>query len=200
MKGRTPTPTTLKILAGNPGNRPLPEGEPQPPADIYPQPPDWISEEGRAMWDSRISVFAPLRLVTRADRDTFARWCELMVAYLKEKTFVQRNGTTYPVYENVATLDANGRPLLNDAGLVVLQKQLKAVKKFPQVEIMHRLLRELRSIEADFGMTPASRTRINVLGDGQSHGNKLRDKFKYYQRRRTAGGTGGGGSTGGEET
>ena len=49
MAGRKPKPTKLKLLAGNPGGRPLPENEPQPDPAI-PDPPDWMEGEALAEW------------------------------------------------------------------------------------------------------------------------------------------------------
>ena len=40
MRGRKPTPTTLKRLRGNPGRRPLPKDEAEPPvSERVPRPP-----------------------------------------------------------------------------------------------------------------------------------------------------------------
>lgn len=44
MRGRKPTPTILKLLAGNPGKRPLPAHEPRPEvADEFPAAPEWLT-------------------------------------------------------------------------------------------------------------------------------------------------------------
>ena len=45
-RGRKPKPTHLKVLAGNPGKRPLPKNEPKP-KPIAPRCPQWLDPIAR---------------------------------------------------------------------------------------------------------------------------------------------------------
>lgn len=59
MVGRKPTPTVLKLAAGNPGKRRLNADEPQfKPLDALPPCPDWLGRAGTDFWHQQ----APLAL------------------------------------------------------------------------------------------------------------------------------------------
>ena len=82
---------------GNPGKRALSENEPVPPAgDIIP--PDWLSFDGRWIWDSIAPVAISMRTLTTADVLTFARYCDRFARYLELKTFVREKLHGNPFY------------------------------------------------------------------------------------------------------
>ncbi len=61
--------------------------------------------------------------------------------------FVRKHGSTYPIK------DGNGK--------------VKALGQFPQVAQIHKLSLALSRLEAEFGLTPSARTRINVPISGE---------------------------------
>ena len=75
MKGPKPTPTRLKVLRGNPGQRPLPGREPQVPA-VVPDPPTWLEGEALTKWHEVSTNMAGLGILTRLDRDVLTVYCE----------------------------------------------------------------------------------------------------------------------------
>lgn len=75
MAGRPPKPTRLKILQGNPGHRPLPENEPQPPAG-KPKPPETLSTEARNLWNRYSARYEAMGTLTIADELAFGNWME----------------------------------------------------------------------------------------------------------------------------
>lgn len=72
-------PTTLKLLRGNPGRRPLPKNEPQPAVGA--QPPPWLSEVARYEWLRKAPMLEALGVLTVADEDALATYCELFAAF-----------------------------------------------------------------------------------------------------------------------
>lgn len=66
MAGRSPVPTALKILRGNPGKRPLNKNEPQGQAEVPNHPPKWMSSVEKACW-RRIKTIAPAGVITGSD-------------------------------------------------------------------------------------------------------------------------------------
>lgn len=72
-------PTTLKLLRGNPGRRPLPKDEPQPALGA--KPPAWLSEVARREWDRKAPMLEKLGVLTEADEDALATYCELFAAF-----------------------------------------------------------------------------------------------------------------------
>ncbi len=79
--GRPAKPTVLKIIAGNPGKRPLPAAEPQFPACPTTRP-DWLAGEAVALWDKLAPALDFNGLLTTASRESLATYCDLMGGYI----------------------------------------------------------------------------------------------------------------------
>lgn len=85
MRGRKPKPTNLKILAGNPGRRPLPDGEPCPDA-VLPTPPDFLDDQALREWERIAPELHQLGLLTRLDRAALAAYCQSYAHWIKAET------------------------------------------------------------------------------------------------------------------
>lgn len=75
-QGRKPKPTALKVLAGNPGKRPLPPNEPQPRPGL-PACPDWMGADGRLMWGRVVPELERLGVLTSVDVGVVETYCSL---------------------------------------------------------------------------------------------------------------------------
>ncbi|QKK10165.1 MAG: phage terminase small subunit P27 family [Planctomycetota bacterium] len=76
------------------------------------------------------------------DGNAIARYVELWVEWQTALAFVRKHGSTYPIK------DGNGK--------------VKSLGQFPQVASVHKLSLALSRLEAEFGLTPSARSRINV--------------------------------------
>lgn len=139
-KGRKPTPTTLKILNGNPGKRPLPQDEPKP-KPLMPKRPTWLTGEGKKMWDRLAPELERIGLLTIVDGESFAAACQCWGTYVDCLCYLQENGLTY-IYVNT-------------------QGAENEIER-PQVKIGQKALDQFRAFCSEFGLTPSSRTRIEV--------------------------------------
>jgi P27 family predicted phage terminase small subunit len=99
--------------------------------------PAWLSKDEQAEWKRITRELSAMQLLTSADADAIAVYCQVAVRYRAASDEVSRNGLT--------VMTPNGYPVINPA--------LSIVNKC--IQQMHRLLTE-------FGMTPASRSRIAV--------------------------------------
>jgi P27 family predicted phage terminase small subunit len=136
--GRRPTPTGLKILRGNPGKRSLNRREPTPPTDEkLPEAPAHLTEAARAEWERVVPDLAGCGLLTRIDHVALVGYCATWGRVLE----LEKDLTT----EKVVLKTKKGYPVLNPT-FTALQSELK----------------QLRSFLTEFGMTPASRSRIQV--------------------------------------
>lgn len=134
--GRIPTPTSLKVLRGNPGQRPINEEEPRPPtADVAPPP--RLTGEALAKWQEIAPLLASMGVFTQADRGVIERYCLMHEQWLHVVKHVQENGMTQLTQTGYSQLTAEGS----------LFKSLPA---------------ELMRIEAQFGMTAAARSTMKV--------------------------------------
>jgi len=73
VRGRPRTPTALRVLRGNPGQRRLPKGEPQPERGA--EPPTWLPVAARKEWNKLAPMLDRLGVLTEADGETLAQLC-----------------------------------------------------------------------------------------------------------------------------
>ena len=145
--GRPSVPTSLKILRGNPGKRPLNAAEPQPPADGIAMPPH-LGEVASARWAELLPMLQSTRVMTRADVEALARYCDTYEWWLAVRAKLKKEGDTYPI--------------LNDGG------EIKYIAQRPEVSIAHKLAQQLRQLESDFGLSPAARVSLKVEPDAKT--------------------------------
>lgn len=138
-RGPPPKPTALKLLAGNPGKKPLNRREPKPRAGT-PHCPAWLSPAARKVWHRLARELRAMRVLTLVDADAFAAYCHTYARWREAEEFLDQRGLVYP--------------LRDDKG------QVKCMQQWPQVAIARNLLLVLRAYQQEFGLTPASRSRI----------------------------------------
>ena len=79
--GRPPKPTALKIIAGNPGKRPINALEPNA-GDIDTKPPADLSEAATAHWERLAPMLAKSGVLKQSDRDLLFVYCESYAVWL----------------------------------------------------------------------------------------------------------------------
>ncbi len=136
MRGRRPKPTHLKLLEGNPGQRPVNKNEPVPIGDLR-EPPEWLNEEQTRSWNYALA-HAPHGLLKRLDRSILVVW---VVAECFHAEAVQKVGEFGMLAKSYAT----GAPIQNPY-LLIATKQAQLMVK----------------AAAELGFTPASRSRVSV--------------------------------------
>ena len=147
MPGPAPKPTRLKLIEGNPGKKALPTNEPLPPAaNCLPEPPERFGPDAVAEWNRTGPVLHKMGLITLSDLPMFEAYCEAWGGYVS----AQRTYAAQPLVEG-----QKGNLVRNPAAQISRDNLDKAI-----------------SLARDFGMTPASRTRIDLPG-GQATGGGL---------------------------
>lgn len=140
MRGRKPKPTTLKILDGNPGRRPLNNGEPLAPAEV-PECPEFLDDEAKAEWFRTAPVLLNMGLLTTADRAALAAYCVVYSRWVAAEAQVRRQGT-------------------------IVKSPLKNFPmKSPYLTVADQAMETMRKFMVEFGLTPSSRSRIRVPGN-----------------------------------
>lgn len=136
VRGRKPTPTALKKLHGNPGKRPLPKGEPKPPAvDAVPAP-RHLNAVAAAEWHRLVVQFRALGIFSTLDAGLLESYCISYGRAVKAERRLARTG---------------GEVITNVAGNLVDN---------PWARVSQRERENMRKLAAEFGMSPASRPRI----------------------------------------
>ena len=138
MRGRKPKPTAVKVLAGNPGKRPLNTSEPQPPVpERTPYVPRHLNDEAKREWRRMASILLVLGLYTEVDRAALAMYCQAWGRW------VIAEGKCAEI----------GEVLYTDKGYAY-PNPWRAEANRAQ-DLMRRLFTE-------FGLTPSARSRLSV--------------------------------------
>lgn len=151
MKGRKPIPTGIKELRGNPGKRPLNDREPKPPAEI-PTCPSHLTGEARKEWNRIVPELKACGVLTKIDRAALAAYCDAYGTWVEANAKMGKSG-------GLMVKSPNGYPMQNP----YLSIRNKAF------ELMHKFLIE-------FGMTPSSRSRVQVYHPAEE--DKLEQRLK----------------------
>lgn len=146
MRGRKPKPTVLKILAGNPGRRPLNSTEPQPTRGI-PTMPTCLNSEAKAEWKRITPELDRLGLLTIVDRAALTYYCLAHSQAIAAANNIEKNGVTIDV-------DVFAR----ESGDVVGSRTIVN----PAVKIHNDAIRIAHKFLAEFGLTPATRSRLKA--------------------------------------
>lgn len=145
-RGRKAKPAGLKLVEGrgkgrDSGGRKV--VEPPPFVRLEPEPPFELSARAREEWDRVVPELSRLSIVKPIDAATLAAYCEAFA------TFV------------AATADIQAR------GLVVENRSVKKdgtestwFTANPSVGIQKSSSAELRALASEFGLTPASETKV----------------------------------------
>lgn len=144
-RGPAPKPTALRVLEGNPSHRPLPANEPKPevPAKA-PSPPKGLLPAARAEWKRLAPKLIALGVLTEVDMGAFAAMCQNYAYYLAADQEITKGGTdpagTYQMFTT-----ATGY-----------------MQQHPMLAIRKQNYDNWRRSLMDFGLTPASRSRITA--------------------------------------
>ncbi len=82
-RGMRPKPTALKLIAGNPGKRPVNAQEPHlPPSATHA--PEWLTDAARAHWERLAPMLIGAGVVRESDRDVLATYCTLFAEFTEQ--------------------------------------------------------------------------------------------------------------------
>lgn len=135
-RGRKPKPTVLKILAGNPGRRPLNDQEPKPSSSPV-RCPAWLDDEAKKKWRALVPELKRLGLLTLVDGDALAAYCQAWAEFRAATEQISKEGRT-------ATLE-NGRVLSHPA-VAQQRSAMQVIRQFSQL----------------FGLDPSSRSALKA--------------------------------------
>ncbi len=136
MRGRKPKPTRLKKLAGNPGKHPLNKHEARVGPEI-PTCPSHLLGEARREW-KRITVeLYSAGLLTLVDRAALAGYCQAWARWVRAERELTKRGEVI--------LGVHG-----------------TLKVSPWHTVAKNAKEEMRKFLVEFGMSPASRSRVEA--------------------------------------
>lgn len=134
--GTKPKPTKLKILEGNPGKRPINIHEPKP-KPITPACPRWLSPAAKKEWKRIVPELENLGLLTCVDGAALEGYCQSYARWVEAEQFLGKHGTIFKTPSGY-------------------------IQQLPQVSIAQKYLNIVKAFCAEFGLTPSSRSGINI--------------------------------------
>jgi P27 family predicted phage terminase small subunit len=151
-RGTKPIPPELKVLAGNPGGRPIPN-TPKPPtgATVLRCPPH-LRGEARKQWRKIAKDLYGSGLLTKIDRPALSAYCTCWDRWLQAEDHVREHG--------VILRTKTGYPVQN-----------------PSLAIAAKAMKQMMAILTEFGMTPSSRARIHVEPEHGTSADPEDDEF-----------------------
>ncbi|MBI4911051.1 MAG: phage terminase small subunit P27 family [Acidobacteria bacterium] len=135
-RGPAPKPTALRMMEGNPGHRPLNGNEPRP-RPVAPKCPAHLDKEAKREWRRMVPILLRMGVLSEADGHALANLClaysRLIRAQLK----------------------------LNESGLL-MKTPSGFLMQNPLIAIINSSVDTINRISREFGLTPASRSRLHT--------------------------------------
>jgi P27 family predicted phage terminase small subunit len=144
-RGRPSTPTTLKVLYGNPGNRPLNQDEPKP-KPLLPYKPKMLKGEALKEWRRITKKLYDLGLLTEIDGAALAAYCQCYARWIQAEEFLEK-------YSHDKEGNFNGFMTKTNSGYF---------QQLPQVSIAQTYAKLMSVYLGKFGLSPADRVGLSV--------------------------------------
>lgn len=148
MRGRPPTPAHLKLITGNPGNRPIDPGVVVPADMGLPECPDHLDAIAQAEWARITPDLHALGLLTKIDRAALAMYCAAYGRWV------------YAEQQLTALRDTPGGGLIK-----ITPNGFEALNYW--LVISNKAQEQLKSALVEFGMTPVARARVKQMAQNQ---------------------------------
>ncbi len=134
--GRKPLPTHLKVVKGTARAHRLNHEEPKPAVSM-PEPPSFLDARCRQRFMELAALLAAQGIMTELDASALGRYCVVWCRWLDAEQEIRSRGA-----------------VVKTAGGNVIQN--------PFLPVANRCLAQMAQLEAEFGMTPSSRSRIRA--------------------------------------
>lgn len=144
-RGRPPKPTALKILQGNPGKRKLNPDEPKPSAPRKKRPPEHLHRYAKELWIQYVPELERLGLLSLLDTGLLEMGCSAYAEWRLAHEALEEHGRI--------------QEIIREDGSTYRQQS-------PEVSMAKQAYEQYRGFCNEFGLSPASRTRINGPSSG----------------------------------
>ena len=131
-------PSVKRKLTGDAGRRGIPENEPIPDKPHrLPRAPQHLDDIGKKEWRRIGKQLHKLGLLTEIDMTALAGYCSTYATWVEAQENIKKHG-------------------------VLIKAQSGFPMQSPYLTISNKAMSEMRKWLVEFGMTPSSRTRVNV--------------------------------------
>lgn len=160
-RGPKKTPTAILKLRGStlvPGR-----------ADVsvkpeLPEPPKALNDRALELFTELSEMLFASRVVTRRDRNALSRYCQLLVQWEEAEEFRKKYGSTI---------------VITKTNTVTGAEKVVGTKMHALVKDSRQLAQLLLRLEAEFGLTPASRAGFGQVAANNSERDSLKARLKH---------------------
>lgn len=146
MSGPPKTPTHLRLVRGNPSKRPINKSEPQPTKGVPPTPKHFNKQE--KYWFKVLGErLDSIGVITVLDGMALELLVGAYIEWRRHRDVIEKEGDSYK------TTSADGSVM---------------IRPHPQVAMMADAWKRVCKMQAEFGMTPSSRSKVNAGNPGES--------------------------------
>lgn len=142
--GRKPKPTVLKLMTGNPGQRPINDAEPVPDVLEDLSPPSSLDAYGKECWSRNAATLAGMGLLTTGDVDMLTIYCDAFSQWRHASIAVRKIKPSDDEYRKIAVSVEKARDqmrlLASELGLSPTSRGRLSVKKADVKSEMEGLL------------------------------------------------------------
>ena len=142
MAGRKRLPTNLHVIKGTYREDRANPNEPEPEINI-PEPPEHLSGEALIEWNRMSVELERLGLLTEIDRTELAMYCQCWSRVVKYEKIIAEKCEAGEFGELFKTTKGN-------------------IMISPAMSVLNRSMDQCHKFLTEFGMTPASRTRVSA--------------------------------------
>lgn len=142
MKGRPPKPAPLKLLQGNPGKREV-KASKGGSSNKLPQTPRHLDRVGRYAYKKLVDQLGPSGIIQETDGLALELLADAYQEFRDARAAIKKHGG--PTYETIT------------------ESGSKIHRAYPEVAIGQDAWRRLKGMLTEFGLTPSSRSKINVM-------------------------------------
>lgn len=160
LRGPAKQPSHIRLMRGDPSKEGLPKNEPKPPEDSEP-PPESLDGVALEKWHDTVPKLKSMGVFTQADRGTWERYCIEYSLWRQAAEMVKQYG------------DIMRFPPKKEGDPPYLQVS-------PFASQMMKYATSLLKTEMQFGLTPSSRTQVNI------HASPEDDPFTAFVKKRSA--------------
>lgn len=157
-RGRKPRPTNIKVIAGTDRADRRNEQEPKPDLN-RPDVPPHLSDEGKVEWGRVCEEAYALGILSNLDRAGLAAYCQAYGRWVQAEKALAMMAERDPVTRGLMIKTTNGNAIQN-----------------PLVGTANKAMQDMIRYAAEFGFTPASRSRISA----QERDDKADPAAKYF--------------------
>jgi len=158
MRGRKPRPTNIKIIAGTDRADRTNHSEPKPDLN-RPEVPPHLSDEAKVEWGRVCEEAYALGILSNLDRAGLAAYCQAYGRWVQAERALAMMAERDPVTRGLMIKTTNGNAIQN-----------------PLVGTANKAMQDMVRYAAEFGFTPASRSRISA----QERDDKADPAAKYF--------------------